>query len=91
MLKLATGILLLAATTLAGAALAVEPAGETPPPKCEKAEVNPVTGHVLCLKPRGAPVEPPPAGAATGCKPEHSRGQWSWGPACEPEPEPGEM
>jgi hypothetical protein len=84
MLKFATGILLLAA--MAGTALAAEPPGETPPPKCEKAEVNPVTGHVLCLMPRGAPVEPPPAGAAAPCKPEHARGQWSWGPACAPEP-----
>jgi len=27
---------------------------------CRKAEVNPVTGHVLCIDPLGAPVEAPP-------------------------------
>ena len=30
-------------------------------PKCLKAEVNPVTGHALCIDPIGAPVDPPPA------------------------------
>ena len=76
---------------MAETALAAEPAGEATPPKCEKAEINPVTGHVLCLKPRGAPVEPPPATATAPCKPEDARGQWSWGPPCAPEPESGEM
>jgi hypothetical protein len=33
--------------------------GQSPPAKCLEAEVNPVTGHVLCVKPRGAPVDPP--------------------------------
>jgi hypothetical protein len=69
-----------------GAALAAE---EAAAPKCEKAEINPVTGHVLCLEPRGAPVEAPPQAMKPACKPEDARGQWSWGPACEPAP--GEM
>lgn len=32
-------------------------------PKCRKAAVNPVTGHAVCVDPRGAPVAPPPAEA----------------------------
>lgn len=32
-------------------------------PKCLEAAVNPVTGHAICIKPRGAPVDPPPAEA----------------------------
>jgi hypothetical protein len=45
---------------------------------CQEAEVNPVTGHAECIRPRGAPVDPPPrsavpctannaAGAKRGC------------------------
>ncbi len=32
-------------------------------PKCLKAAVNPVTGHAICLEPKGAPVEAPPVEA----------------------------
>ena len=32
-------------------------------PKCLKAAVNPVTGHAICVEPRGAPVDPPSAAA----------------------------
>ena len=56
-----------------------------PAPKCLKAEINPVTGHVLCIDPLGAPVEAPPGEAKPRCKPEDARGQWSYGPACAPE------
>ena len=66
-------------TAIAGAA---DPAS---PPKCRKAEINPVTGHVLCIDPLGAPVEAPPEEAKPRCKPEDTRGQWSYGPACTPE------
>jgi hypothetical protein len=66
-------------TAIAGAA---DPAS---PPKCRKAEINPVTGHVLCIDPLGAPVEAPPEEAKPRCKPEDARGQWSYGPACAPE------
>jgi hypothetical protein len=59
---------------------------EAPPTKCRKAEINPVTGHVLCIDPLGAPVEAPPEEAKPPCKPEDARGQWSYGPACAPEP-----
>jgi hypothetical protein len=56
--------------------------------KCLKAEVNPVTGHVLCIEPLGAAVEPPPPEAALPCKrPEDVRGQWSYSPNCTPEVE----
>ncbi len=40
-----------------------------PPAKCLVAEVNPVTGHAVCVNPRGAPVESPPASALRPCKP----------------------
>jgi hypothetical protein len=57
-------------------------------PKCLKAEVNPVTGHVLCIEPLGAAVEPPPPEAALPCqRPEDVRGQWSYSPNCTPEVE----
>jgi hypothetical protein len=39
-------------------------------PKCLQAAVNPVTGHAVCINPRGAPVDPPPAEAFNKpCKP----------------------
>jgi hypothetical protein len=31
--------------------------------KCEVAQVNPVTGHAECIRPRGAAVDPPPQSA----------------------------
>jgi hypothetical protein len=70
---------------LAGVATTAGAAEETPSPKCRKAEINPVTGHVLCIDPLGAPVEAPPEEAKPRCKPEDARGQWSYGPACAPE------
>lgn len=72
---------------LAGSAAAAETAREAPPVKCLTAEVNPVTGRVLCIDPLGAPVEAPPAEAMAPCKPEESRGQWSYRPNCTPVPE----
>jgi hypothetical protein len=70
---------------LAGVTTAAGAAEEAPPSKCRKAEINPVTGHVLCIDPLGAPVEAPPEEAKPRCKPEDARGQWSYGPACAPE------
>lgn len=70
----------------AASATAAEPSEQGAPPKCLKAEINPVTGHVLCIDPLGAPVEPPPTEAKLPCKPEDARGQWSYGPNCTPEP-----
>jgi hypothetical protein len=70
------------------AAGAVSPAEQPAKPACIKAEVNPVTGHVLCIEPLGAAVEPPPPEAALPCKrPEDVRGQWSYSPNCTPEVE----
>jgi hypothetical protein len=46
------------------------PSEQTAPPKCLEAAVNPVTGYAICINPRGAPVEPPPAEALNKpCKP----------------------
>jgi hypothetical protein len=87
MLRVVAMSALIGAGLLAGPARAADETGEAPP-KCETAEINPVTGHVFCIKPRGAPVEAPPQAMKPACKPEES-GQWSWGPACEPAP--GEM
>lgn len=49
------------------------------PPKCLKAVVNPVTGHPICVEPRGAPVEPPPPSAYNRpCKPRaHDDDAWT--------------
>ena len=75
---------LLGMALMAGAA--AEDSEQAALPKCLKAEVNPVTGHVLCIDPLGAAVEPLPLEAAPNCKPDEARGQWSNGPACTPEP-----
>ncbi|MET0667030.1 MAG: hypothetical protein ABWZ01_00775, partial [Methyloceanibacter sp.] len=45
----------------------VEPVEQAAQAKCQVAEVNPVTGHVFCIKPQGAPVEPPPEDIAPPC------------------------
>lgn len=70
---------------LAGGTVTAGAADPASPPKCRKAEINPVTGHVLCIDPLGAPVEALPEEAKPRCKPEEARGQWSYGPACAPE------
>jgi hypothetical protein len=73
--------MLLGLAAMAGPALA-ETSNGAAPAKCEVAEVNPVTGFVSCIKPLGAPVDPPPAAAAAPCNPDQARGQWTWGPNC---------
>jgi hypothetical protein len=70
-----------------GGSAAEERAKPVPSPKCLKAEINPVTGHILCIDPLGAPVEPPPEQAKPPCKPEQARGQWTYGPGCTPVPD----
>jgi hypothetical protein len=70
----------------AASAAAAENSDQAAQAKCETAEINPVTGHVFCIKPLGAPVEAPPAEDKPNCKPEDARGQWSYGPACTVEP-----
>ena len=53
-------------------------------PKCLKAEVNPVTGHALCIDPIGVPVDPPPAAELPRCKPDkRSNEAWSYRPKCK--------
>jgi hypothetical protein len=73
------------AALMGGAAAAAEQ--DTQTPACKTAEVNPVTGHVFCIDPLGAEVEAPPEDVRPGCKPEQSRGQWTWAPNCAPVPE----
>jgi hypothetical protein len=41
---------------------------------------------VFCIKPQGAPVDPPPEDIAPPCNAEASRGQWTWEPTCKPAP-----
>jgi hypothetical protein len=82
-------MVLIGAALAGGSTLAAEPQEQTADAKCRKAEINPVTGHVLCLDPRGAPVEAPAESLRPECKPEEARGQWRWGPNCAPTP--GEM
>jgi hypothetical protein len=77
----------LAATAALAGALAANGDGNpasTAAPTCRKAEVNPVTGHVLCIDPLGAPVDPPPAASEVPCKPDARTDQaWTWGPNCK--------
>jgi len=66
---------------------AAEPQGEATTPKCLKAEVNPVTGHVLCIDPLGAPVEAPPPSASAPCKENpRAEGDWTYKPNCQATP-----
>lgn len=79
-------------TTMLGLALWAVPAAAEPqdpgtPLKCLKAEVNPVTGHVLCINPLGAPVEAPPPTVAAPCKENpRAEGDWSYSPNCRAAP-----
>jgi hypothetical protein len=58
-------------------------------PACLEAEVNPVTGHALCVNPLGAPVEAPPAAAELPCGPEqHGAAPFTFKPNCKPRPLP---
>jgi hypothetical protein len=77
---------LLVAMTLGGAAAgaADKPVDQAEAARCKTAEVNPVTGHVMCIDPLGAPVEAAPADIAAPCKADESRGQWTWAPNCDP-------
>ncbi len=56
-------------------------------PTCLKAEVNPVTGHALCIQPLGAPVDSPPPELVRPCQPHaHTAEDWSYAPSCKSEP-----
>ena len=60
---------------LLGGAASAQTAKQAPQPTCIKAEINPVTGHVLCIDPLGARVAPPPEALRPTCKEEEARGQ----------------
>ena len=80
------GLALAAAILFAGGQALAESAGDSASaaPKCLKAEVNPVTGHALCIDPIGTPVDPPPAAELPPCKPdERGNEAWTWGPKCK--------
>jgi len=74
---------LILVVTITGVGIMDAPAADEGAPACKTAEVNPVTGHVFCIDPLGAEVAPPPDSMKPKCE-EESRGQWSWGPNCEP-------
>lgn len=79
------GLALAAAILFAGGQALAESAGDpaSAAPKCLKAEVNPVTGHALCIDPIGAPVDPPPAAELPPCKPGARTDEaWSYRPKC---------
>ena len=80
--------LLLGAVTLAVLAGPAFAAGEEagPAPQCRHAEVNPVTGHVLCIDPLGAAVEAPPADAMSPCEPLKHDGEFTYAPNCKDRP-----
>ena len=80
--------LLLGAVALVALALPAYAAGEGDPatPECRKAEVNPVTGHVLCVEPLGASVEAPPSDAMSPCQPLKHDGDFSYAPNCKDKP-----
>ena len=72
----------------AGASLATESTEESAEEAvvCKRAMVNPITGAVYCVNPRGAPVEAPPPQKAPPCKPGKQTGEaWTFGPACSEE------
>jgi hypothetical protein len=76
----------IAIVAVAGGAAMAETATDQAPAavQCRKAEVNPVTGHALCLDPIGAPVAPPPPEAELPCKTKTGSGEaWTWGPKCK--------
>jgi hypothetical protein len=81
---LAAGVMALAAFAGSAAAESADKLAPAAPPKCLKAEVNPVTGHVLCIDPIGAPVDPPPAAELPPCKKDERNSEaWSYGPKCK--------
>jgi len=79
----ATGLCSLAALAAALAAVAADaPSASTgarsaPTAICQEAVVSPVSGYAECVKPRGAPVAPPPkrpdaVRAASGVDAQHA-------------------
>ncbi len=79
-----TMIALLGVVLAAGASVGAETKDEGTSPACKTAEINPVTGHVMCIDPLGAAVDAPPEYIAPPCDADQSRGQWTWAPNCVP-------
>jgi hypothetical protein len=73
------------ATALAGPAFAADEAKQGSA-ECRKAEVNPVTGHVLCVEPLGAAVEAPPSDALSPCQKLKHTGDFTYAPNCKDTP-----
>ena len=71
-------------TALIAGAAEAGTAEKTPPPKCLKAEINPLSGRVICIDPVGAPVEAPPEDLKLRCWSEARQG--NGGPGCLREP-----
>ncbi|HEY8277007.1 MAG TPA: hypothetical protein VIG52_08435 [Methyloceanibacter sp.] len=80
--------LLLGAVVLVAPAAPALAAGDTDrqATKCLKAEVNPVTGHVVCIDPLGASVEAPPSDALSPCQPLKHDGDFTYAPNCKDKP-----
>lgn len=73
---------------LAGEGALAADAGDEAAPAASKtclvAEVNPVTGHTLCINPLGAPVEALPPSSELPCQPQrHAAGAWTYEPNCK--------
>ena len=81
-LGLAT-IMLAVLVLSAGPLPATEAAEEAP--VCKRAEINPVTGHIVCLDPRGAAVEAPPDELKPACDKKRIGQPFAWGPNCLPD------
>jgi hypothetical protein len=83
-LTIVLGLALWALPAQQGPASAEEGQDAATPAKCLKAEVNPVTGHVLCVEPLGAPVDPAPSAAENPCRENpRAEGDWSFTPTCQ--------
>ena len=79
-LVVALGVTLWLSTIAYAAEEPAQPTEETAAPvKCLKAVVNPVTGHAICVEPKGAKVDaPPPSAYNRPCKPrEHDDDPWT--------------
>jgi hypothetical protein len=82
MMRLATAPVL-AALAAGPRAWATDAGGGSTQARCSNLS-HPVTGHVLCIDPLGAPVEAPPLSYEAPCKADaHTSADWSYGPKCK--------
>jgi hypothetical protein len=63
------GAVLIGVTACAARAPSQAQSQPASPPKCEVALVSPVSGNAECVRPRGAPVDPPPPRPDAKCAP----------------------